>query len=175
MTYLLKGRTKQRELKSFSDLTPKEKKFAELYVENWGQMKKQEIAVLAGYPEKSASNRASRLTNADRAPHVVKYIEFLYNKEKKKYKDDLIHYKNYDRLIKGAEGKGQFAAAINAEYHKGQAAGFYEKNINLKTTNLEGMSRDELEKRLGELEKKISTNQPIIEATIVEETSTRDS
>jgi hypothetical protein len=36
------------------------------------------------------------------------------------------------------------------------------------------MSRDELEKRLGELEKKISTNQPIIEATIVEE-STRDS
>jgi len=168
MTYLLKGRTKQRELKSFSDLTPKEKKFAELYVEHWGQMKKQDIAVLAGYPETSAGNRASRLTNADRSPHVVKYIEFLYNKEKRKYKDDLHHFKNYDRLIKGAESKGQFAAAINAEYHKGQAAGFYEKNINIKTTNLEGMTRDELEKRLGELEKKISTNQPIIEATVIE-------
>jgi phage terminase small subunit len=168
MTYLLKGRTKQRELKSFSDLTPREKKFAELYVEHWGQMKKQDIAVLAGYPETSASNRASRLTNSDRSPHVVKYIEFLYNKEKRKYKDDLHHFKNYDRLIKGAESKGQFAAAINAEYHKGQAAGFYEKNINIKTTNLEGMTRDELEKRLGELEKKISTNQPIIEATVIE-------
>jgi len=168
MAYLLKGRTKQRELKSFSDLTPKEKKFAELYVEHWGQMKKQDIAVLAGYPETSASNRASRLTNSDRSPHVVKYIEFLYNKEKRKYKDDLHHFKNYDRLIKGAESKGQFAAAINAEYHKGQAAGFYEKNINIKTTNLEGMTRDELEKRLGELEKKISTNQPIIEATVIE-------
>ncbi len=168
MAYLLKGRTKQRELKSFSDLTPREKKFAELYVEHWGQMKKQEIAVLAGYPETSASNRASRLTNADRSPHVVKYIEFLYTKEKRKYKDDLYHFKNYDRLIKGAESKGQFAAAINAEYHKGQAAGFYEKNINIKTTNLEGMTRDELEKRLGELEKKISTNQPIIEATVIE-------
>ncbi|MGA1546781.1 MAG: hypothetical protein ACO349_07535 [Flavobacteriaceae bacterium] len=168
MAYLLKGRTKQRELKSFSDLTPREKKFAELYVEHWGQMKKQDIAVLAGYPETSASNRASRLTNSDRSPHVVKYIEFLYNKEKRKYKDDLHHFKNYDRLIKGAESKGQFAAAINAEYHKGQAAGFYEKNINIKTTNLEGMTRDELEKRLGELEKKISTNQPIIEATVIE-------
>ena len=46
--------------------------------------------------------------------------------------------------------------------------GFYIDRKEIKTSSLEGMTRDDLEKRLAELESKISANAPIIEATIIE-------
>jgi hypothetical protein len=45
---------------------------------------------------------------------------------------------------------------------------FYIDRKEIKTSSLEGMTRDDLEKRLAELESKISANAPIIEATIIE-------
>jgi hypothetical protein len=46
--------------------------------------------------------------------------------------------------------------------------GFYIDRKEIKTSSLEGMTRDDLEKRLAELESKISSNASFIEATVIE-------
>ena len=54
-----------------------------------------------------------------------------------------------------ASEKKQYAAAINAEYRSGQLAGAYVDRKEVTVTGLEGMSREELENKLKELNKKI--------------------
>ena len=54
-----------------------------------------------------------------------------------------------------AEKEKQFAAAINAEYRSGQLAGAYVDRKEVTVSGLEGMSREQLEKKLEELSNKI--------------------
>ena len=65
--------------------------------------------------------------------------------------------------------KNQFSPAINAEYRIGKAAGFYVDRKEITTNSLEGLTREQLERRLQELERKMADTKPIIEATIIEE------
>ena len=51
--------------------------------------------------------------------------------------------------------KDQFAAAINAEYRSGQLAGAFIDRKEVTVNGLEGMSREQLEKKLEELSNKI--------------------
>ena len=69
--------------------------------------------------------------------------------------DNLRRFKRLERLADKAEKKDQYAAAINAEYRSGQLAGAYVDKKEVRVTGLEGMSRDELEKKLQELSTKI--------------------
>ena len=62
----------------------------------------------------------------------------------------------------GAENKGQFTASINAEYRSGQLAGIYVDKKEIQHSTLEGMSREQLEQRLQELENKIGANTIIV-------------
>jgi hypothetical protein len=73
-------------------------------------------------------------------------------------------------MREGAIEKNQFNAAINAEKSIGQMAGFFVNKSEVSVTGLEGMSREQLEKRLDELERKIGEGKNIIdaEAEIVE-------
>jgi len=80
-------------------------------------------------------------------------------------KDKLRSYKVYDRLRDGAENKGQFTAAINAEVAKGKMAGFFVDRKEVTHLGLEGLSREQLEKRLDELESKIGEAKNIIDIT----------
>ena len=161
-------------LKSSHHLTPKQKKFAEIMVAKWGQTTKAEAAREAGYNPKrdnGASELGSKLTNPNKNPHVVRYIEKLRSAEIAKWeKDKLRSYKQFDRMREGAIEKNQFNAAINAEKSIGQMAGFFVSKSEVNVTGLEGMSREQLEKRLDELERKIGESKNIIdaEAEIVE-------
>jgi phage terminase small subunit len=157
---------KKNSLKSTDELTPKQKLFAEIYVANFGKITKQEAYEKAGFKVTSAG--PSKLTNPNLNPHVCRYIEKLRTKELNKYADKLRHLKTYDYLQEKAVEKGQIGHAVNAEFRKGQAMGFYIDRKEIKTSSLEGMTRDDLEKRLAELESKISSNAPIIEATVIE-------
>jgi hypothetical protein len=79
-----------------------------------------------------------------------------FGKELKMYEgDNLRRFKRLERLANKAEGKDQYAAAINAEYRSGQLAGAYVDKREVKVTGLEGMSREELENKLQELSQKI--------------------
>lgn len=154
-------------LKNSFQLTPKQKKFAEIMAAKWGQITKAEAVREAGYTPKrdnGASEIGSKLTNPNKNPHVVRYIEKLRSSELAKYeKDRLRSYKQFDRMREGAIEKNQFNAAINAEKQIGQMAGFYVSKSEVNVTGLEGMSREQLEKRLDELERKIGESKNFID------------
>jgi phage terminase small subunit len=160
---------KKNSLKTVTELTPKQKLFVDNLVENWGKISKVKAASLAGYksnkPE-GPTEVASRLTNPDLNPHVCRYLESRLQKELQIYeKDKLRKYKRFEHLSNKAEDKGQLAVAVNAEFRSGQMAEMFVNKSEVKHVGLEGMSRDELEKRLGELEQKIGEAKDIINVT----------
>jgi len=150
---------KKKELRTEDDLTLKQKKFVDIYVKNWGNITKADALKEAGYECKNSNDYsviASRLTNRKLNPHVVKYLDKIYKEECAKYEgDNLRRYKRLERIALNAEADKQYAAAINAEYRSGQLAGQYVDRREVKVTGLEGMSREELEKKLKELSNKI--------------------
>ena len=150
---------KKKELRTEDDLTLKQKKFVDIYVKNWGNTTKADALKEAGYECKNSNDYsviASRLTNRKLNPHVVKYLDKIYKEECAKYEgDNLRRYKRLERIALNAEADKQYAAAINAEYRSGQLAGQYVDRREVKVTGLEGMSREELEKKLKELSNKI--------------------
>ena len=156
-------------LKSTAELTLKQKAFVDIYVSNWGEITKVEAAKRAGYksnkPE-GPTEIASRLTDPNKNPHVVRYMEMKYNQELKKHEGDkLKKYKRFETLSKKAEDKKQFSVAVNAEYRSGQMAGMFVDKKEVTHVGLEGMSREQLEKRLSELEGKIGEAKDIINVT----------
>tara|TARA_Y100000401_G_C8308167_1_gene218164 strand:- start:536 stop:1048 length:513 start_codon:yes stop_codon:yes gene_type:complete len=160
---------KKNAIKTLTDLTPKQKLFVDTLVENWGKISKTDAARQAGYESKQKNGPAdiaSRLTNPEKNPHVVRYLEYRLNKELQIYeKDKLRKYKRFDHLSKKAEDKGQLAVAVNAEFRSGQMAEMFVNRSEVKHVGLEGMSREQLEKRLGELEEKIGEAKNIIDVT----------
>ena len=160
---------KRRELRSIQDLTDKQKKFIDILVDNWGKITKTDALIKSGYNTKtreSAMVLASKLTNPDINPHICRYLEKRLAEEREIYeKDKLRRYKILDDLRDQSSAKGQFTASINAEYRSGQLAGLYVDHKQITHSTLEGMSRDQLEKRLAELENKIGEAKNIIDVT----------
>jgi len=150
---------KKKELRTIDDLTPKQKMFVEIMVQDHGQITQAEALKRAGYVCKNENDYgviASRLLSRKHNPHVAKYFDQRFDKEVKKYEsDNLRRFKRFERLADKAEKKDQFAAAINAEYRSGQLAGAFVDRKEVRVTGLEGMSREELEKKLSELSEKI--------------------
>ena len=150
---------KKKELRTVDDLTPKQRMFVEIYVKDWGSITQAEALKRAGYVcknENDYSAIASRLLSRRLNPHVAKYFDKRFEKEIKMYEgDNLRRFKRFERLADKAENKEQFAAAINAEYRSGQLAGAYVDRKEVSVSGLEGMSREQLEKKLEELSNKI--------------------
>ena len=160
---------KKNLLKTTIELTQKQRSFVDILVENWGKISKVDAAKQAGYQSKKAEGpveTASRLTNPRLNPHVCRYLEKRLSQELQIYeKDKLRSYKKLEDYGERAAGKSQFTAAINAEFRKGQMAGFYVDRREIKHLGLEGMSREALEKRLAELEQKIGEAKNIVNVT----------
>jgi hypothetical protein len=159
---------KPNTLKTTSDLTPKQRLFVDRLVSHWGEKSKQDIAmeVFDCKDRTNASKYAYQLLHPDKSPHIVRYLEMQLAKELKKYENDkLRHYKTYERLQKKAEDKKQFNASINAQFRAGQMANLFVDKREISVTGIEGMSRENLEKRLSELENKINENKKIIDIT----------
>ncbi len=160
---------KSKQLRTINDLTNKQKKFVDNLVENWGNISKVDALLKAGYSSKNKEASmvmASRLTNPNLNPHICRYLETRLQEEQAKYeKDKLRRYKVFERLRNGAEAKGQYTGAINAEFRSGQLAGQFVDKKEISHSSLEGMNREQLEKRLQELENKIGENINIIDVT----------
>ena len=154
------------------DLTTKQKKFLKLLVKNWGSISQVEAAQKAGYGKtyRSAATIASKMLDSNINPHIARALENMLAKESEKYeKDKLRRYKTFERLRDGAEIKGQYTAAINSEYRSGQLAGLFVDKKEIQHSTLEGMSREQLEQRLQELESKIGANTIVIQGEVIEE------
>jgi phage terminase small subunit len=152
-------------LKTMHDLTPKQRKFVDIYVSEYGLISKTEAAKRAGYVAKDPHTIASKLTNPNRNPHVVRYLEKKIAEAKNKYANPLRSFKRFEKFGDDAAKKNQFASAINAEYRSGQLAGMFIDKKEVTHNTLEGMSREQLEKRFAELESKIGEAKNIINVT----------
>ena len=150
---------KKNSLKSEHELTPKQRMFVEILVQEHGNITQAEALKRAGYESKSvetARSHASQLLNRKVKPLIASYYDKRFDQEVKKYEsDNLRRYKRLERIANSAEKEKQYAAAINAEYRSGQLAGAYVDRKEVTVTGLEGMSREQLEKKLEELSNKI--------------------
>ena len=136
-------------------LTAKQRSFCEIYVANYPDMTKTQAAEQAGNSKAIASKTGSNLTNPDLNPAVVSYMEILRDQKSGYFKDYLRHLKRLDILSKKAENKGQYAAAVNAEFRLGKAAGFYVDRAEIKVEDLSAMSKEELIEQIKKLQDEI--------------------
>ena len=118
-------------------LTVKQAKFAKEYVYNDGSKTQTECALDAGYADTSAAVRASELTNPQKYPLVVRYIQGL-QAELARIRDQAID-------------KGNLTAAVSAEVQRGRAAGLYIERKEVRTGTLDSLSEVEIKNRIKKL------------------------
>ena len=135
-------------------LTPKQIKFCVLFVEHGEEKTATACAIEAGYAESVASKTASVLR---KTPHVAEYIRELRNQDEKKYEVNLQrHLKRLDQLSKGAEEKGNWNAAVQAEKSRGQVGGLYIDRKEIMHGSIDQLNREEVDKLLTDMDKKLS-------------------
>ena len=133
-------------------LTARQKKFAEEIV--LGRCSNTEAARRAGYAESSAKVRASELLDIVKFPHVAAYISELQRELAKKYEVTYEgHVRDLGDLRDRAAANNQFSAAITAEKHRGQVGGLYIDRKEVLHAHINAMSKDDLIKRLEELDR----------------------
>ena len=136
-------------------LTNRQKGFARHYVD--GINSNAECARKAGYSDTNgiAKIQAYKLLDTKLFPHVSEFIAELREDRERKYGVTLMgQLKRLRDLSIGAEEKGHFSAAINAEKTRSALGGL---TVDRRETNhfhaIENMNREEIEGRLGELRK----------------------
>ena len=75
------GGLKKKSLRTELDLTPKQKMFVEIYVQDWGNITQAEALKRAGYVctnEKDYGSVASRMLSRKHSPHIAKYFDKLF-------------------------------------------------------------------------------------------------
>lgn len=153
-------KTKEKEIKVLTDL---EKKFAELFVENFFSQDTKtntELAKLAGYAPESAYQRGYENTTYKIKPHVVQRIEEL--KEDFRIRNQITpdkHMARLNQLGRKAETKDMFGVAVNAEVYRGKMAGYYVEKKLIANQTLDDLSEEQLEEKL----KKIGEQYDLLE------------
>ena len=134
------------------EITVRQRKFCEEYVE--GRMTASECARQAGYNPASAGDIASKLLNGRDFPHIPRYISQLREEKERLYGVTLSgQLERLYKLSRGAEEKGQFSAAINAEKIRSALGGLtVDRRENINT--IDQMTRDQITARLAELQQK---------------------
>lgn len=150
-------------------LTVKQARFAKEYVYNDGSKTQTECALDAGYAETSAAVRASELTNPQKYPLVVRYIQELQGELDKKYEVTFgRHVRELAKIRDKAIDKGNLTAAVSAEVQRGRAAGLYVERKEVRTGTLESLSEIEIKNRIKKL---LGDYKPLLEvedAVIIE-------
>jgi hypothetical protein len=105
-------------------LNAKEWKFVSELVSGDGRVTMKEAAIRAGYKPSSASVMAWKLTNPEINPHVVAGIQAYRGELNSKYNTSYERHMRDLQIIRDkALDAGAFAAAVQAEYRRGQALG----------------------------------------------------
>lgn len=133
----------------------KEWKFITELVAGDGRVTMKEAAIRAGYKPSSASVMAWKLTNPEINPHVVAAIQAyraeLNSKHNTSYER---HMRDLQIIRDKALEAGAFAAAVQAEYRRGQALGsIYVERKEIRTGAIDSMTKEEVQKKLDELKK----------------------
>jgi phage terminase small subunit len=136
-------------------LTAKEWTFVTELVSGDGRTTMKDAAIKAGYKPSSASVMAWKLTNPDINPHVVAAIQAYRADLASKYNTSYERHMRDLQLIRDkALDAGAFAAAVQAEYRRGQALGtIYVERKEIRHGTIDSMSKEEVQRKLDELKK----------------------
>jgi phage terminase small subunit len=136
-------------------LSPKEWTFVTELVSGDGRTTMKEAAIRAGYKASSASVMAWKLTNPDINPHVVAAIQAYRAELASKYNTSYERHMRDLQIIRDkALDAGAFAAAVQAEYRRGQALGtIYVERKEIRHGTIDSMSKEEVQRKLDELKK----------------------
>ena len=136
-------------------VTPKHWKFITEYVSGDGRVTLKEAAIRAGYNPKSASVIAWQLTNPAINPHVVAAIQEYRAELASKYNTSYERHMRDLQLIRDkALEAGAYAAAVQAEYRRGQALGsIYIDRKEIRHGTIDSMSKEEVQRKLEELKR----------------------
>ena len=134
-------------------LNAKEWKFVTELVSGDGRVTMKEAAIRAGYKPTSASVMAWKLTNPEVAPHVVAAIQAYRAELNSKYNTSYERHMRDLQLIRDkALEAGAYAAAVQAEYRRGQALGtIYVDRKEIRHGTIDSMSKEEVQRKLDEL------------------------
>jgi len=134
-------------------LNAKEWKFVQEYVSGDGKVTLKEAAIRAGYKETSASVMAWKLTNPKEYPHVVAAIQAYRAELASKYNTSYERHMRDLQIIRDkAMDAGAWAAAVQAEYRRGQALGtIYVDRKEIRHGTIDSMSKEEVQRKLDEL------------------------
>jgi len=151
-------------------LTDRQIAFVKEFVSHDGMITKKQAALNAGYPEKSASVKASELTNPHLNPHVVAAIKRYRRELDEQYRVTYgRHIRDLQRIRDRALQDGAYSAAVQAEKARGQAQGdIYISKSEVRHGSIDSMSREEVEKALKDLADQYGAS--VIDITPVEKT-----
>ena len=136
-------------------LTAKDWTFVTERVSGDGRTTMKDAAIKAGYKPSSASVMAWKLTNPDINPHVVAAIQAYRADLASKYNTSYERHMRDLQIIRDkALDAGAFAAAVQAEYRRGQALGtIYVERKEIRHGTIDSMSKEEVQRKLDELKK----------------------
>jgi len=130
-------------------LTGKQSRFVKEYVMSDGMSSQTECAISAGFGAKHATATASKLI---RLPHVAKAIAIATRERDEKYG---IKYERHLRTLAEIRDKAladeSYAAAINAEYRRGQVGGLYINRTEVRHGSIDSMSKEDVLRALNEI------------------------
>jgi phage terminase small subunit len=134
-------------------LNTKQWTFVKELVTGDGRVTLREAALRAGYTEASASVMAWKLTNPEINPHVVAAIQSYRAELNSKYNTSYErHMKDLQTIRDKALEAGAYAAAVQAEYRRGQALGtIYVDRKEIRHGTIDSMSKEEVQRKLDEL------------------------
>jgi len=134
-------------------LNGKEWKFVTELVTGDGRVTMREAAIRAGYKPTSASVMAWKLTNPEINPHVVSAIQAYRAELNSKYNTSYErHMQDLQKIRDKALDAGAYAAAVQAEYRRGQALGtIYVDRKEIRHGTIDSMSKEEVQRKLDEL------------------------
>lgn len=139
------------------ELTPKQQKFVDIFIEKGHLQTAKQCAIDAGYAESGATVNASQLQNPKYYPHVVAEMDRRRAELARRYS---ITYKSHVQklaeLRDSAEAAGNYTGAIAAEKYRGMVAGLYIDRKEIMHGTIDQMSVGEVEDKLIELRKKLS-------------------
>jgi len=147
-----------------------EAKFVEIYAGANGTITLTEAAREAGYPESMCRKVGSELTNPEKNPHVVQAIQKRQAELNAKYGTTFErHMKDLQYIRDKAIESGAWAAAVQAEYRRGQALGtIYIDRKEIRHGSIDSMSKEEVQKKLEALRKLYQGSPEVVDVQITE-------
>ena len=151
-------------------LKPREAKFVEIYAGADGTITLTEAALEAGYPKSYAHRIGSELTTPEKYPHVVAAIQRRQAELNAKHGTTFErHMKDLQYIRDKAIDAGAWAAAVQAEYRRGQALGtIYIDRKEIRHGSIDSMSKEEVQKKLEALRRLYQGSPDVVDVQITQ-------